>query len=101
MSPSILMPMAIANPNTELAILTRVVAPDQSGLPAEVARAFLTPVFVDDDSDRMNTLAARARESTLSADEQAELDLYERIGYLLSLLHSRARLSLRTSSAAS
>ena len=87
--------MSTVTSNTELSILTRIVVPEQPNLSTEAARAFLTLKFADDDVERMNFLAERAREGVLGPEEQEEIDLYERIGYLLSLLHSRARLSLR------
>lgn len=92
--------MSVAMPNTAFSILSRVVTPDRASLPADTARAFLALNFAAEDVDRMNELAERARAGTLSVEEQDELDQYERIGYLLSLLHSRARISLGNTSAA-
>ena len=43
----------------------------------------------------MNSLAAKAREGTLSAKEVAQLDNYRDVGRLLELLQSKARLSLK------
>jgi hypothetical protein len=43
----------------------------------------------------MHELAAKAREGTLTPAEQAEINNYERVGYLLGVLHSKARRSLK------
>lgn len=43
----------------------------------------------------MRELAARARAGTLTAEEQAEIDTYGRVGSLLSILKSKARRSLK------
>jgi len=42
----------------------------------------------------MDVLAEKARQGTLTPDEQIEIDRYERIGNFLSLLKSPARRSL-------
>lgn len=49
----------------------------------------------EDDRDRVNKLAAKAREETLTAEERSELDDYERITALLELIQSKARVSLK------
>ena len=81
--------------NSDLAILDRVVAPERPDLPPDVAQGFLRLSFPEDDRRRMNELAEKARLGTLTADEQAETDSYERVGHLLSLLKSKARRSLK------
>ena len=42
----------------------------------------------------MRQLSAKAREGTLTPDEQAALNNDERVGHLLNILHSKARRSL-------
>lgn len=42
----------------------------------------------------MNELAEKNRAGELTAEEQTELHCYLRVGSLLDLLHSKARLSL-------
>jgi hypothetical protein len=42
----------------------------------------------------MAQLSAKARVGKLSQEEQAELDTFERMGTLLDILHSKARLAL-------
>ncbi|MCY2991478.1 MAG: hypothetical protein NTY19_26925 [Planctomycetota bacterium] len=81
--------------NNELAIIDRVVVSDQPDLPPDVARGFLRLSFHDDDRRRMNELAENNTLGALTPEEQAELDSYERVGHLLSLLKSKARRSLQ------
>src|SRR5437016_1011856 len=80
---------------SEAAILSRVVEPSKPTLTPAAARAILTFDFSQADKDRMRQLAAKAREGTLTPDEQAEVNNYERVGHLLNLLQSKARRSLK------
>jgi hypothetical protein len=79
----------------EAEILTRVIAPGEPTLLADTARIILTFDFRKEDRERMRLLAEKAQEGTLTAEEQAEIDCYERVGHFLSLLRSKARLSLK------
>ncbi len=79
----------------EAAILSRVIAPGEPNLPSETAKIILTFDFGKEDRERMNQLAEKARDGTLIAEEQAEIDCYERVGHFLSLLRSKARTSLK------
>jgi hypothetical protein len=79
---------------SEAAILSRVVEPDRSTLPAEVARVILTLDFHQADKDRMRQLSAKARDGTLTPVEQATVNNYERVGHFLNILQSKARRSL-------
>jgi hypothetical protein len=82
-------------PNPEAAIIGRLAAPDESSLSPAAAEAILTITFSPADKDRMNALAAKAREGTLTPKEQAEAEAYSRVGSLLGILKSRARRSLK------
>ena len=81
----------------EAEILSRVVQADEPGFEQEFARSLLKLMFIPRDVDRMNELAERAREDTLTDDERLDLDSYERVGTFLALLKSKARVSLRGS----
>ena len=76
-------------------ILTRTIQLAEGNLPVEAARSLLNLRLSPADWDRVNDLAAKARSDTLSSEERAELDEYERITCLLELLQSKARLSLK------
>ncbi len=85
----------------EAEILSRIIAPEEPTLPPDTAKIILTFDFGKEDRDRMNVLAEKARAGTLTAEEQAELDCYERVGHFLSLLRSKARISLKQVTASS
>ncbi|MBW3540282.1 MAG: hypothetical protein KY476_08425 [Planctomycetes bacterium] len=76
-------------------ILERVIHADEADLPADAARAILQWSFDDKDRRRMRQLVRRGNAGDLSDAEQEELEEYRRIGFLLDLVHAKARLSLR------
>jgi hypothetical protein len=82
-------------PYHEAAILSRIAGADEPALSVAAARGLLTLGFSPADKDRMHTLAAKAREGTLTSDEQAEVEAYSRIGSLLGILKSKARRALK------
>jgi hypothetical protein len=83
----------------ETAILARVVLPEAATFTPVIAESVLLMEFTEADRRRMNELSATAQAGSLTGEEQAELDSYERVGHFLSLLKSKARRSLqRTSS---
>jgi len=69
--------------------------PDQATLDVAAARAILNLDFQQTDKDRMRELLAKAKEGTLTANEKVEIDNYERVGHMLSLMKSKARRSLK------
>ncbi len=80
--------------NSEAAILGRVIQAERDNLPRSVARALLKLGFTREDRDRMQQLAVKNQDGTLTEVEERELDSYRRVGRLLDLLAARARLSL-------
>jgi hypothetical protein len=89
------MPFTTATPYSEVAILNRLIRPERNDLSVTAARAILKIDFEQSDRDRMRELSRKAREGTLKPEEQEEINCYERLGHLLALLHSKARLSLK------
>jgi uncharacterized protein YnzC (UPF0291/DUF896 family) len=83
---------------TEADILTEVVAPDQPDLPHEFARSLLELRFRQRAIDRMNDLAEKSRQGTLTDAERDELDRYLRVGSFLNLIQAKARQSLSQAS---
>ncbi len=65
------------------------------------ARALLKLQFSPEDRARMRELSAKARAGTLTAEEESDIDTYERLGCLLDILHSKARQVLRRQNSAS
>lgn len=82
-------------PDIETDILSRVIAPDDAALSLEGARAFLAMKFSDEDCGRMRELAEKARRGELTSEDEAWTQAYERIGSLLGLLQSKARMTIR------
>jgi hypothetical protein len=80
---------------SEVAIFSRILEPDQATLSAAAARAILALGFPPNDQVRMRQLSAKAQEGTLTPSEQAEINNYERVGHILSLMKSKARRSLK------
>jgi hypothetical protein len=76
------------------AIWKRVIQFDGPLSPA-AARALLKLRFSDRDHALMNNLSAKARAGTLTPEEQIDLDTFERLGCLLDIVHSKARLALK------
>jgi hypothetical protein len=92
--------MATATPltNTEAAILSRVIKPEDNTLPRAAARALLRLDFDQQDRDQMHELAVKNQQGELTEPELAELQCYVHVGLILDLLRSRARLSLKRAS---
>ena len=77
-----------------LTVWERTVQPGMASLSPEVARYFLDLRFAEADRDRMNLLAEKSREGSLTAAEQNELNNYMNMGWFLDLMKSKARISL-------
>jgi hypothetical protein len=92
--------MSVALENSEAAILSRIVSPENGNLSRDAAQSLLSITFPDSDRERMNELAERARGGSLVLEEEAELENYRHVGRLLEILKSKARLSLNKLSAA-
>ena len=80
---------------TEGAIWDRMLEPKRPTLTPAVARAILALEFPESDKARMRELAAKARAGKLSAAEEGEVDIYGRVGSVLSIWKSKARRSLK------
>jgi hypothetical protein len=85
----------VFTPNTEAAILARVIETDQKEITPDVARYLLSMQLPDADRDCVDELSAKARCGSLTEAEQAELDSYLHIGSLLGVMQSRARRLLK------
>ena len=84
--------------NSDAAILSRAIQPERGDLSAEAAQSLLKITLDQRDLDRAHQLALKAQAGTLSDKEQEEIACYRRVGYLLSLLQSKARTSLKGTS---
>ena len=80
--------------NAEATILARVIAAERPTMSPAVATELLKWGFTESDKQHMSELAAKARQGTLTAEEQAEAEGYERVSSFLGLVKSKARRSL-------
>jgi len=84
-----------AAPNTEAAILARLIQLGQKELSRGAAEYLLSIRFDDRDTDRMNKLSELARRGQLTSEEQTELDSYIHVGNLIATMQSKARRALQ------
>ena len=68
---------------------------DHADLNPEIARAILKIDFLPEDHRRVDELSAKAQKGTLTPEERAELEEYIRMDLKLTVLRSKARLSLK------
>jgi hypothetical protein len=85
----------IAMVQGEAALWRKLIRPDENGLTPEAARSLLQISFSDNDVARMNELAQKNREGNLSDEERRELEAYVKVGDVLSLIHLKARKSVK------
>ena len=79
----------------EMVILSRAISPESGDWAPAVARAVLSIGLTSSDRDRMNELAAGAREGSLTPDEELEIESYRQACRLMECLKARAHASLR------
>jgi hypothetical protein len=84
---------------SEAALWGRLFVNRKNGLPREVARYLLDIAFPPKDKARMHALAAKNRDGTIWPEELRELDNYVKVGDLLAILKSKARLALKQTAA--
>lgn len=85
---------------SETALWGRLLDPVAADLSPEAAHYILGLQFPESDKDRMQELAEKARAGVLTLEEHIEMDNYERVGHVLSLMKSRARKSVKEARAA-
>jgi hypothetical protein len=87
----------ITNPNTEAAILARIIQAEEGELTPGAAEYLLSIRFGEHDIARMNELSELARQGRLASQEQAELDSYIHVSNLLAVMQSKGRRALKRS----
>jgi hypothetical protein len=85
---------------TEADVFGRLIDASNPTLTPEAAAGILQLRYSDADHARMAELAAKSNEDNLTPDERRELESYVFVGDVLSLLKSKARVSLRKHSPA-
>jgi hypothetical protein len=78
-----------------MAILERLLDPASGTLSAKTAKEVLDLTFPESDQKRLEELADKSTAGTLTAEEGKEYDGYIEAADFLSLLQSKARLSLK------
>lgn len=78
-------------PNSESAILARLIQSRGRPVAPEVARYLLSFSFEPRDVERMNELAEAGQHGELPADQRAELESYLHVSNLLAVMQSGAR----------
>jgi hypothetical protein len=85
----------VSSPNTEAAILARMIQLGQHELSPSAAEYLLSIRFDEHDMARMNELSELAQEGKLTGAEQNELDSYIHVSSLIATIQSKARLALQ------
>ena len=84
----------------EAPILQRLIDPRRCGWTPQAAEAVLQIRFAEEDEQRASELADRANRGVITPDEEREMEGYLRLGSLMDLMQSKARLYLRDVKAA-
>ncbi len=87
----------ITSPNTEAAILARVIQVGEKELSHGAAEYLVSVRFGERDIARMNELSELGRQGRLTSQEQAELDSYLHVSNLLAIMQSKGRCALQRS----
>jgi hypothetical protein len=85
----------MTSPTSEAAIWSRVIAPGKNGMSREEALTVLKFQFSEADTARMLELATKNNEGEITESEREELESYVKVGDVLSLLHLKAKRSLK------
>ncbi|HQX50765.1 MAG TPA: hypothetical protein PLY87_19505 [Planctomycetaceae bacterium] len=80
--------------NTQATIFSRALGASSPPLTEDLARYLLSIQLDPSDEQRANALADKARQGSLSTQEQAEIDEYRRVGRLIETLKLRAHQKL-------
>jgi hypothetical protein len=80
---------------SEAAILSGLIRPDDGSLTPEAVEGLLGIKFERRDLDRMHELAVKNQDGVLAPPEGTEMENYRNVGFLLDLMHSKARRALK------
>jgi hypothetical protein len=83
----------IPTPVTEADVLDQLMTGDHPGFSAESARAILSLRFSTPAIKRMNELAEKNRQGTLSDAERADLEKFLRVGHFVNVVQAKALIS--------
>jgi hypothetical protein len=80
---------------SDTAILSHLTWPDDDALSPAAAEGWLAVRFDKEQLGRMHDLVTKNQDGKLTAKEKHELENYRRVSFLLDLMHSKARRSLK------
>jgi hypothetical protein len=86
--------MSPATLNNQTEIIGRAIDHRGDQLSPEAAAFIVSLDLADEDTARTNELAAKAREGSVNADEEQEVEEYRRSGRLMEMLKLKARMAL-------
>ena len=90
------MPQTIVpNQSSEAAIFDRVFTNGKNSMSSTLAKHVVNLSFSDSDKQRMNELARKNRDGEITAGERDELFNYVKVGDMLAILQSKARVALK------
>jgi hypothetical protein len=81
--------------NHDGAIWRRLLGAHKATLVPEVARSILELAFPPEDIARMHELSSKAKQGPLTPEEQDEVESYSRVGSILGIMKSKARVALK------
>ena len=81
-------------------LIEKLLKPQEGGFSEELARYVLSIHFTDAQRSRYAVLVDKVDRGGMSIDEERELESYVCANEMLTMLHSKARLSLRRQPAA-
>src|SRR5580704_8661538 len=86
----------VVTPNTEAAILARIIQSDERELTPDVARYLLSMKLPSSDEERVQELSAKARSGSLTDSERRNSTVICTVGILLGVMQSKARRLLKS-----
>ena len=81
--------------NHDGAIWGRLLGSNKATLMPQVARSILELEFTPEDIARMHELSRKAKQGPLTPEEQDEVESYSRVGSILGIMKSKARVALK------
>ena len=85
------------NSTKEIDVWTGMINPDEGDMPVSDANTILRWQFNDQAKRRMEELATRNGEGTLTDSEQEELEAFVHVGQVVAILQAKARIALNRS----
>jgi hypothetical protein len=83
----------LLEPN-EVSVFSRIADSSNAHMTKAAANGILALEFSSDDQLRLKELAAKARAGTLTRREKKEVEVFTRVGSMLSVLKSKSRRTL-------